>query len=173
MDRTKYLPVSWFDPRVELRESPIHGKGIFATAPIQADEVVAIWGGDVYAEAELSTLKLEGAWSTSMIEEGVLLFAPADAQDYFINHSCDPNLWMIDEVTLTARRDIAAGEEICGDFAVWESDPGYIIDPCQCGAAQCRGRYCGDDWRLPELQQRYRGHFLPFINRWISAQIYV
>jgi len=167
MDRSKYLPASWFDPRVVLRESPIHGKGIFATAPIRTGEVVVIWGGDVYLESELPSLTLEGAWSTSMIDEGVLLFAPADAQDYFINHSCDPNLWMADEVTLIARRDIQTDEEICGDFAVWETDPSYIIDPCQCGTALCRGRYCGDDWRRPDLQARYQGHFLPFINRWI------
>ncbi len=170
MDRTKYLPATWYDPRIDLHASPIHGKGIFANAPIRAGEVIMIWGGDVYTEDELSTLKLEGAWSFSIIDEGLYLFAPQENQDYYINHSCDPNLWMVDEVTLTARRDIAVGEEICGDYAVWESNPEYIVDPCQCGAAECRGRYCGDDWRLPELQARYQGHFLPFINRWISAQ---
>ncbi|HEV2124909.1 MAG TPA: SET domain-containing protein [Chloroflexota bacterium] len=30
----------------------------------------------------------------------------------FINHSCDPNVWLADENTLVARHAITAGEEL-------------------------------------------------------------
>jgi SET domain-containing protein len=40
------------------------------------------------------------------------------------NHSCDPNLWHADVVTITARRDIAAGEELTIDYA---THPGWQI----------------------------------------------
>jgi hypothetical protein len=33
----------------------------------------------------------------------------------------------------------------------------------------CRGRVTGDDWKLPELQQRYRGHFTVHIEQLIQA----
>ena len=40
----------------------------------------------------------------------------------YTNHSCDPNVWMQDEVTLAARRDIAIGEELTIDYAMIEGD---------------------------------------------------
>jgi hypothetical protein len=33
---------------------------------------------------------------------------------------------MTDEVTLVARREIAADEELTADYALWEMDPGWI-----------------------------------------------
>jgi hypothetical protein len=168
MTRSNYLPTTWYNPNLALRPSPIHGQGLFATGPILADETVLIWGGDLYTADELKVAKFEGQWSFSMIDEGLFLFAPQEGWDYYVNHSCDPNLWMADEVTVVARRAIEPGEEICGDYAVWESDPAYIVEPCRCGTALCRGRYTGDDWKRPELQARYQGHFLPYLNRRIA-----
>lgn len=83
----------------------------------------------------------------------------------FMNHSCDPNCWMQDEHTLAARRDIAAGEELTADYVFWKADDSDVARfACRCGSPLCRGRVTGRDWRLPDLQQRYAGHFSPFIN---------
>ena len=70
---------------------------------------------------------------------------------------------MQDEITVVARRDIGAGGEITGDYALWEAEDSYLVD-CTCGET-CRGVIRGSDWQLPELQQRYAGHFLPYIER--------
>jgi hypothetical protein len=76
---SKYLPKDWFHPALTLRPSPIHGQGLFATERIGAGEVVMIWGGDLYTQADLSAGKLPpGEWSFSMIDEGLFLFAPQD-----------------------------------------------------------------------------------------------
>ncbi|MBA3533726.1 MAG: SET domain-containing protein-lysine N-methyltransferase [Ardenticatenales bacterium] len=129
-----------------------------------------VWGGDVYTDEQLRAMPpLEGNWSYSIIEEGLYLFGPADAMDYFINHSCDPNLWLTDAVTLVARRDIQPGDEIRGDYAIWESEPSYVLEPCQCGSRLCRARVTGNDWMIPKLQVRYEGHFLPFLSQRIAA----
>jgi hypothetical protein len=72
---------------------------------------------------------------------------------------------MADNVTVVARRDIQAGEEITGDYAVWEGEPEYLLGPCECGSPLCRTVITGNDWMLPQLQERYAGHFLPFINQ--------
>jgi hypothetical protein len=32
---------------------------------------------------------------------------------------------------------------------------------CACGADLCRGTVTGDDWRRPELRQRYGDHWIP------------
>jgi len=66
-----------------------------------------------------------------------------------------------------AARDIEAGEEITTDYASYQSFPSYRLEPCTCGTALCRGRMTGNDWKMPELQQRYRGYFTPYIERLI------
>jgi hypothetical protein len=91
------------------------------------------------------------------------------AVDDFLNHSCDPNIWMADEVTLVARRAIAAGEEVLVDYAMYSSSDWVAAWTCHCGAPACRGKILGTDWQLPELQARYNGHFSPFIERKIAA----
>jgi uncharacterized protein len=167
-DRPAYRPSTWYDSRLTLGASPIRGQGLFATAPIGAGEIIMIWGGDLYSRADLKAKKVPLDTSYSFIEEDLLLAAPGDGMDYFVNHACDPTVWMADEVTVVARRAIAPGEEITGDYAVWESTPAYIVAPCRRGTALCRGRFTGDDWRRPDLHARYRGHFLPYISRRIA-----
>jgi hypothetical protein len=138
---------------------------LVALALIRAGEVVLIWGGTLCSREDLAAGRVPSNTSYSFIAEDLLLAAPGDGMDYYINHSCNPTVWMADEVTVVARRDIAPGEEVTGDDVVWESDPRYVIDPCSCGASSCRGRFTGEDWRLPEVQQRYAGHVLPYIAR--------
>ena len=95
------------------------------------------------------------------------LLAPGE-QDLtnFINHSCDPNVWMQDEVTLEARRDSAIGEELTIDYAMFEGSEDWVSPwACRCGSACCRGKFTGQDWRRKDLQERYRDHFSPFINK--------
>ena len=93
--------------------------------------------------------------------EGLGLFAAGG------NHSCDSNLWMRDALTLEARRDIAAGEEVTIDHALQTSLANWEM-ACHCGSSRCRKLVRGDDWMRPELQDRYRGHFSPFLNRRIE-----
>jgi uncharacterized protein len=162
--QSNYLPVTWFDPRTEQRPSAIHGEGQFATEPIRAGEVVLVWGGDVYQRDDFFSRRDLGPISYSLIEEDLVMAAPEDGRDYYINHSCDPNIWMADNVTVVARRDIQPGEELTGDYAVWEGHPEYRLEGCRCGSPLCRTTITGNDWMLPDLQERYAGHFIPYLN---------
>jgi uncharacterized protein len=147
------------------RPSPINGEGQFATELIRAGEVVLIWGGDLYTTTDFFSRNDLGPLSISFIEEDRIMAAPPDGRDYYINHSCDPNIWMDGNVTVIARRDIRPGEEITGDYALWEGEPGYRLSQCECGSPLCRSTITGNDWMLRDLQERYAGHFLPFINQ--------
>ncbi|MGO8946736.1 MAG: SET domain-containing protein [Ktedonobacterales bacterium] len=169
MSPRRYLSTSWYDPRVEIRPSKIQGGGMYASAPIVAGETVSVAGGTVMTEAQFHAyLATVSHWNATQIGETlhlVDLVATPEASSGSMNHSCDSNLWLGDEVTLVARRDIAAGEELTLDYALTTVEPTWRLDqPCRCGSALCRHIITGNDWQLPDVQQRYRGHFAPFIN---------
>ena len=115
--------------------------------------------------------------STVYIGEATFLGAHVGEYDHerddrsdFINHSCDSNVWLADENTLVTRRDIATGEELTIDYALFEGDEADMKPwDCRCGSPMCRRRITGQDWRLAALQERYRGHFSPFLNARIAT----
>ena len=39
------MQMTWFSAKVEKRFSAIHGRGLFAVQPIEADEIVIVKGG--------------------------------------------------------------------------------------------------------------------------------
>jgi hypothetical protein len=159
----------WLDPRVVARPSPIDGLGLFATAPIAKGEAVGILGGRVIDDVELRQIAAaRSKYNTAAIADGLNVLLDDDEVIARGNHSCDSNLWMRDEVTLEARRDIAAGEEVTVDYALQTSLADWEM-ACNCGSSRCRRIVHGDDWMRPELQDSYRGHFSPFLNRRIGG----
>lgn len=160
---------SWYDARVEIRSSRIQGGGMFAREPISAGEIVAIVGGTVMTEDEFQAYVLTTPrYNATQLGEHfhlVDLIQTPETVAGSINHSCDSNLWLQDEVTIVARRAIAPGEELTLDYALTTVEPDWQLDqPCQCGTPACRRIITGNDWQLPDVQHRYHGHFAPFIN---------
>ena len=85
---------------------------------------------------------------------------------YYVNHSCEPNLYMQGAYAPVAMRDIEKGEELTADYVLWEADQNYISKwDCNCGSTKCRKKVTGKDWQLPEFQERYKDHFSPLINK--------
>lgn len=167
---------TWIDPRIEIRDSPLHGRGAFALAPIRASEMVTVWAHAILdahqaARVEEGDLHRRADGSYVWLPETGAGLSGYDPSEDCLNHSCDPNLWMQDEVTLCARRDIAVGEELTGDYALWELDPEHVCPfECRCGSAHCRRRVTGRDWELPELQGRYARHWHPSIEARIASR---
>lgn len=87
----------------------------------------------------------------------------------YVNHCCHSDMaWYEGDDLLVAMRDIRAGEEICYDYALTENHPDFAFPECLCRAAKCRGRITGNDWMIPELQEKYGRHFLPHVLRSID-----
>ena len=82
-----------------------------------------------------------------------------------LNHSCDPNCWFEGEQLVT-RRAISAGEELTYDYATGSTDLSLY---CHCETYRCRQLIAGDDWTIPQLQQRYAGHWAPSIQQLIDG----
>ena len=159
---------SSLDARVEVRPSRIEGLGLFAREAIREGEVVATLGGRLIDDAELRRVAQSGRkYNSAAVGEGINLLLADDEPITRGNHSCDPNLWLANAITLVARRDIAPGEEITSDYATQTAVEWEMV--CRCGSAGCRRIIRGSDWQLPDLQRRYDGHFAPFLNARIAA----
>ena len=54
-------PLSYISPKATVRDSPIHGRGLFAVAPIRKGDIVAIQGGYMYNRARRDRIRLHAA----------------------------------------------------------------------------------------------------------------
>ena len=153
--------LSYRSPKTQIKESRIHGKGLFAKEAIAKGEVVAIKGGRILTKAEWEGLESELGSAEIQISEQFFI-APAQKDEregsmLYTNHSCDPNIGIQGQIVFVAMRDIAAGEELTHDWATTD-DLYYEID-CNCGSSHCRRRITGKDWMKKALQEKYKGYF--------------
>jgi uncharacterized protein len=159
---------SWITPKATKGlQSRIAGRGLIAIEAIGEGEVVAVKGGHVVTTEALHALPEPLDNSDVQIADDLHLVA-INEEEYesvmlFINHSCEPNVGFGGNVVLVAMRDIAPGEELTTDYAMFDDFDGWM--DCQCGTPSCRGRISGRDWTRPELQEKYRGYFSWYLTR--------
>jgi SET domain-containing protein len=154
---------SWLSPRTRVGASGIEGRGLFASEPIPAGEVVAVKGGSIFGREELT--RLAPLLGSAEIHIGPIRKEDREGSMIFSNHSCDPNLGVRGQIAFVTLRDVAAGEELTHDWAMTDDDDGRM--ECRCGTASCRGVVTGKDWRRPELQERYG----PFMSSYLQEKI--
>ena len=139
------------------------------------DEIVIRLSGRLVSTDELARL-IEHANSdpshvyvdTLTIHEDAHLVLPAASVIHFGNHSCDPNLWHVGPFEIATRHAVHIGDELTIDYGSQSGAPGFSMD-CSCGSPLCRGVVSSDDWRLSELQTRYRHHWVPALEARIAA----
>jgi hypothetical protein len=166
------IQLSYRSPKTEVRESKIHGRGLFAIADIAKNEIVAVKGGHIVDRKTLREKITSRLGPVEIQIDDDLFIAPGTDEEressmLYSNHSCDPNLGMRGEITFVAMRDICAGEELTHDWAMTDDD-NYSIE-CNCGAPDCRKTLTGKDWQRPDLQERYAGYFSAYLARKITC----
>jgi SET domain-containing protein len=154
-------------PKIQVRqENTVNGRGVVAIANIAKDEIVAIKAGHVIPRKDIEQVTaLVGDMALQIDDDfylGPLQVDEVDDMTVFINHSCDPNVGFRGQVVYVAMRDIEAGEELCHDYSMERSDD-YSLANCHCQSSLCRGTVTGQDWKLPDLQQRYGDYFSIYI----------
>ena len=165
------IALSYRSLKTQVRESRIHGRGLFATTDIAKNEIVAVKGGHIISREELREITPRLGPVEIQIDDD-LFIAPVTEDEregsmLYSNHSCDANIGMRGEITFVAMRDIRAGEELTHDWAMTDDDDDYAVE-CKCGAPNCRGRLTGKDWQRPELQKHYAGYFSAYLARKIA-----
>ena len=162
--------LSHLSPKLEAKPLPEKGgMGVFAQMPIDKGELLVLWGGRIIDESELDLMMPDFSQRVLQIEEGLYLLAsealePADR----FNHSCNPNAGFSGQIGLVAMREIVPGEEVCFDYAMCDGTP-YDEFICSCDAPNCRGEVTGQDWKRPELRERYAGYYSPYLQRRIET----
>lgn len=149
-----------------VRNSEIHGRGLYAKADIAKDTWILQYLGEHIDKEESerrANALLEKAKTTGGAK--VYIFILNDKWDIdgdvdwndsrLMNHSCEPNveaqIWQEKEIWFLALRDIKKGEELVFnygfDLECWEDHP------CLCGSSNCVGYIAGEDY-WPQLRKK-------------------
>jgi uncharacterized protein len=126
-------------PGLEIKQSPINGKGCFATINFLRRRKIAPYAGERISNVEakrrggrriLRICGIDHRWSIDGSRGG--------NGTHYINHSCTPNSFtrtLYGQLIFFALRDIQPGDEITLDYEM-------TLHPnskrCTCGAANCR-----------------------------------
>lgn len=149
---TKGGPPIVSSPLVEVRNSPVHGRGVFAVQPIRKGTRIIEYLGDRISH-EAADKRYEDHDESDnhtflfIVDKKTVIDAGVGGNDArFINHQCDGNCESVIEnrrVFIDARRDIAPGEELGYDYEIGreKDDPPNVdeIYACRCGSPKCRG----------------------------------
>jgi uncharacterized protein len=139
-------------PPYIVRNSPIHGRGVFARRTIRRGARIIEYRGERISMKEADRRPdsdPDNPYHTFFFElnDGRVIDAAVRGNAArWINHSCTPNCEPIEEegrVFIEAKRTIRAGEELGYDYKL--SVRGHISKKmhaayaCRCGTARCRG----------------------------------
>lgn len=149
-------------PRLEVRESAIAGRGLFALERIEVAACIMEYTGErvAYEEGERRYI--------STVPFHTFLFGLADGRTIdagvggndcrFINHSCEPNCVAHEKygrIFIYARRIILVGDELLLDYRFQSNAPddaeANAAYPCTCGAPSCRGTMVRTSCRPTDL----------------------
>lgn len=171
--------LSWINPKIEVRDTDMKGRGLFSTQPIKKDEVVVIQAGKIVENSEIDEPPLcNFRYDCFQIEEGFYI-CPADMDAgtkegvFLMNHSCEPNCGVRGQATFVAMRDIEPDEELAYEYAmtdVYHDGVGWENMECLCGTPSCRDIITGNDWRRKDMQEKFKGYFSHYVQKMIDAE---
>jgi SET domain-containing protein len=128
--------------KLEVRKSRIFGKGCFALVHFPARRKIAAYAGELIRGKRRIEARLRRQEAIKIIridDDTAIDGAVGGDATAFINHSCDPNVFMRvvpgEKVAFFALRDICPGEEVTMNYR----DPDHP-EVCECGAANCRSK---------------------------------
>lgn len=101
-----------------IKESSVHGYGLFASCDIKANTKMAELDGQIISWALHEKFGLADEWNALLGDR--IIVRPYKTKYYYINHSRSPNLKTVrgdlDRVSLYAKSNICAGEELFLDY---------------------------------------------------------
>lgn len=142
---------------MEVRDSVIHGSGVYATKAVEKGEYLVEYVGLLINKEESE----KRAWEQYALAEetgaaAVYIFNLTEKWDLdgsfdwnpsrLLNHSCRPNCEAVQDsrrIYIQAMRNLKKGEELTFDYG-FEAEM-YHDHPCRCGEKNCIGYIVGQD----------------------------
>src|SRR6187401_2202699 len=139
-------------PLIEVRNSPVHGRGVFAVQPIKKGTRILEYLGDRVSH-EAADKRYDDHDENDnhtflfIVDKHTVIDAGVGGNDArFINHQCAGNCGSVIEnrrVFIDAVRNIEPGQELGYDYEIGrdKDDPPNVdeIYACRCGSPKCRG----------------------------------
>lgn len=140
------------------------GRGLFARRKLEkGDKIFNFTGKLINFKQTLDRADDFG----DPLQVGKDLYINLEEPMRFINHSCNPNTGIKDDITLIALKDIQKGEEIYFDYST-SMDEDHWIMQCKCGEANCR-KVIKDFKYLPfQVKKKYLD--LNIVQKFIAVQ---
>ncbi|MEK7540119.1 MAG: SET domain-containing protein-lysine N-methyltransferase [Patescibacteria group bacterium] len=142
---------------LQIKPSPIGGKGIFTQKEIQPNQIV------FRLEGPTIQYPTEPDWHTqpNALQVGPNTWKiPLTGNVWkYINHSCKPNAGLRGRSNVVAMRPIFPGEEVTIDYSITESGHNWHMR-CRCGLPECRRVIKGAQYLSRELYAEYE-EFIP------------
>lgn len=146
------MPAAKTPSRIQVKQSGVHGRGVYAVAPIAAGDKVIEYKGERIDWQEAERRHPHDPSDPNhtfyfQLESGLTIDALYGGNDArWINHSCAPNCETEEiqgRVWIKALRDLQPGEELFYDYRL-VLDARYTAKlkrayQCLCGAPNCRG----------------------------------
>lgn len=160
------------EPLYVVRQSHIHGRGVFAARRIRKGTRILEYKGERIGNKEAdrryddTRMKRHHTFLFTLdkktVIDGAISAGGGDAS--FINHSCDPNCEAVitgKKIFIHAKRTIEPGEELAYDYQYErtgknddELEKFYI---CKCGAPNCRGSIMKPEKKKKKKRSRRPG----------------
>jgi uncharacterized protein len=135
-----------------VKQSGIHGKGVYARRRIRKDSAIIEYIGERISEDEADE-RYQDNPSTYlfMVDDDVYIDGLSGGNEArFINHSCEPNCVAYledDRIVIHALKNIQPGVELCYDYQLTDEEAGpegsSTNYTCYCGSASCTGTMKG------------------------------
>jgi SET domain-containing protein len=144
--------------RIAVRNSPIHGRGVFALQRISKGTRIIEYKGNLITDKEADrrySRVHEHSPHTMLfsLDGGMVIDATRRGNSArWINHSCVPNCDIEEEgrrIFIDARRDIHPGDELTYDYNLQIGEKHTKVakreHACFCRARRCRGTMLGEE----------------------------
>jgi len=136
--------------RFVVRNSGIHGKGVFALIPIPAHSRLIEYKGERLTEKQVDKRYAKDDDPHTFLfalDDGMVIDATVGGNSArWINHSCAPNCEAVDDgdrIFIETLRAIRPGEELSYNYGI-ELEERHTpamkrLYQCRCGARRCKG----------------------------------
>ncbi len=134
---------------IEIRDSVVHGTGVFSTENLPRGWVIGRYAGRRYRPQQVAKRQWDTAltYIFGLSDGSVINGAEGGNATRFLNHSCAPNCIAheltieggLAQIEITTLRRISKGRELFLDYRLDAESHCASDYPCRCGASKCRG----------------------------------